>query len=71
LPNDAEHEDERTVATLLLLDYLDTSHKNDLYNRYMHHLALMHQQLNNHIEAGNAFKSHADRLGWGEQIFAS
>ena len=33
LPRDEFHEDERTSATLSLLDYLDQSGKDELYNR--------------------------------------
>jgi len=68
LPNTAEYEDERTSATLLLLEYLNSSGKNELYNRYIHHLATMHQSLGNHIEAAICFKSHGDRLGWSDTI---
>eukprot|EP01084_Bolivina_argentea_P006400 12128_1 len=64
LPNTAEYEDERTSATLKLLEYLETTGKSELYNRYIHHLALMHQSLKNNIEAAICFKRHADRLGW-------
>lgn len=68
LPNTAKYEDERTAATLKLLQYLNSSGKNELYNRYIHHLALMHQTLSNHICAAICFKSHADRLGWSDNI---
>ena len=68
LPNNAQYEDERTAATLKLLEYLNSSGKNELYNRYIHHLAIMHQTLSNHIEAAICFKSHADRLGWSDRM---
>jgi len=67
LPNSAQYEDERTAATLKLLSYLNDSRKNELYNRYIHHLALMHQSCSNHVEAGICFKSHGDRLGWSDR----
>jgi len=68
LPNTAEYEDERTSATLKLLKYLDESGKHELYNRYIHHLALMHQSLSNHIEAAMCLKRHADRLRWSDTV---
>ena len=51
-----------------LLEYLDGSGKHELYNRYIHHLALMHQSLSNHIEAAICLKQHADRLGWSDRV---
>eukprot|EP01084_Bolivina_argentea_P063021 115127_1 len=66
LPNKAEYEDERTSATLKLLEYLRGSGKRELFNRYIHHLAIMHQTLGNHIEAAICFKEHADELGWDD-----
>ena len=52
LPNTASFEDERTSATLKLLEYLDSSGKSELYNRYIHDLALLHRGLKNNTEVG-------------------
>ncbi|ETO31998.1 dedicator of cytokinesis 3, partial [Reticulomyxa filosa] len=68
LPNDAVHEDERTSATLKLLNYLDKGGKVDMYNRYIHKLSLMHAQLGNHIESGQCHVKHASRLGWSDRV---
>ncbi|ETN99249.1 hypothetical protein RFI_38231 [Reticulomyxa filosa] len=68
LPSDAMHEDERTLATLKLLQYLDKGGKIEMYNRYVHKLALMHAQLGNHIESGRCYVQHASRLGWSDRI---
>ncbi|ETO17318.1 dedicator of cytokinesis protein 3 [Reticulomyxa filosa] len=68
LPTDALHEDERTVATLNLLHYLEERGKVEMYNRHIHRLGLMHAQLGNSIEAGQCYMKHASNLRWSDRV---
>merc|ERR1712228_247612 len=71
VPNDKQHEDEFTFATLQLLHYFDSSNKHKLYARYMHKLGMMHQSLSNHVQSGLCYKYHANRLAWTHNILSA
>ena len=54
----------RIIHTLNLMDFLKDMQKQDIYIRYIHQLADIQTQLQNHTEAGLALRLHADLYAW-------
>lgn len=66
LPSTKEFEDQRTAKMYDLIQYLNTSEKEELYHRYLYEMGLLQQDLKNHAEAGNCFEKYAELLDWSE-----
>ncbi len=55
----------RIMNTLQLMNFLKDMQKEDIFIRYVHHLAQVQAKLNNKTEAGLALRLHADLYTWG------
>src|SRR5690606_30897679 len=64
LPLGPEYEDERTFATIQLINYLKQTERYDKYIEYVHQLCERHLALNNYVEAAFTLLLHADLLDW-------
>ncbi|KAJ3571465.1 hypothetical protein NPX13_g5368 [Xylaria arbuscula] len=49
---------------LELMEFLRDMHKEDIFIRYVHHLATLQRGIGNHTEAGLALRLHADLYDW-------
>lgn len=54
----------RIMNTLQLMTFLKDMQKEDIFIRYVHHLAQVQAKLNNKTEAGLALRLHADLYTW-------
>ena len=64
IPDGIEWEDERTVATFKVMEFLkDTKHP-DPYVKYIHQLSYQHKKANRFIEAGLTLLLHAQLLSF-------
>ena len=54
----------RIMDTLQLMNFLKDVQKEDIFIRYVHHLAGVQDKLHNKTEAGLALKLHADQYTW-------
>ena len=54
----------KIMHTLRLMDYLKDMERQDIYIRYVHHLAQIQAELGNHTEAGLAIGLHANLYDW-------
>lgn len=66
LPNDVAYADERTEATLQLMQYLKQTDRSDKYVKYVHDLCKQQEDNGNFVEAGLTLLLHADLLNWSE-----
>lgn len=53
------------VNRLELMEFLRDMNKEDIFIRYVHHLATLQRGIGNHTEAGLALRLHADLYDWG------
>lgn len=58
----------RIMHTLRLMDFLKDMQKEDIFIRYVHHLADVQAQLRNSTEAGLALGLHADLYKWNTKM---
>ena len=58
----------RVMHTLRLMEFLKDMQKEDIYVRYVHHLADVQARLHNSTEAGLALGLHADLYKWDTKI---
>ncbi|EFA84626.1 DOCK family protein [Heterostelium album PN500] len=63
LPNDRSFEEERTIATLKMMEYFKD--RKDTYIKYLHELLNQHINSSYFTEAGHAFMLHSDLYQWG------
>lgn len=63
LEND-EFVDERTSATLKLMEFIQVIQRQDIYVKYVHQLVEMHLSNNNYVEAAFTLRLHANLLSW-------
>ena len=63
-PRTPEYEYERTRAARRLIEYLRSTHRYDMYARYVTYLTDLHRRLGNAPEAALSFLLHADVLHW-------
>jgi hypothetical protein len=63
-PRTPEYEYERTRAARRLIEYLRSTHRYDMYARYVTYLTDLHRRLGNAPEAALSFLLHADVLQW-------
>eukprot|EP01090_Pellita_catalonica_P000558 TRINITY_DN10381_c0_g1_i1.p1 TRINITY_DN10381_c0_g1~~TRINITY_DN10381_c0_g1_i1.p1 ORF type:complete len:707 (+),score=106.84 TRINITY_DN10381_c0_g1_i1:58-2121(+) len=68
LSHDPAYEDERTLATLKLMEVLKESGRHESYVKYAHKLAHQHLQVNNFNEAALTILLHANNLGWSDKM---
>ncbi|KAL8921894.1 MAG: hypothetical protein Q9208_005498 [Pyrenodesmia sp. 3 TL-2023] len=61
----------RIMHTLQLMDYLRDMQKEAIFIRYVHQLAEVQSQLQNHTEAGLALRLHANLYGWSSVAVAA
>ena len=54
----------RVMDTLQLMNFLKDMQKEDIFVRYVHHLAKVQDKLHNKTEAGLALQLHADQYAW-------
>ena len=54
----------RIMQTLRLMDFFKDVNKEDIFIRYVHHLAKIQAESRNFIEAGLALRLHADLYDW-------
>eukprot|EP01122_Echinamoeba_exundans_P009485 TRINITY_DN3375_c0_g1_i2.p1 TRINITY_DN3375_c0_g1~~TRINITY_DN3375_c0_g1_i2.p1 ORF type:complete len:2320 (+),score=535.82 TRINITY_DN3375_c0_g1_i2:71-7030(+) len=64
IPDESGFEDDRTDATLKLMDWLRGINRMDLYKKYAHQLSQSHASANNFAEAGMAVLLHAQQHQW-------
>ena len=63
LPEGQVYEEERTTAALTLISYLRSTHRHDLFERYVSYLINMHQQLDNKAEAAMCQLLYVNMIG--------
>jgi len=66
LPDGPEYEDDRTIATLKLMNYLKQTQRSDTYVKYVHLLCEQHLNNGNFIEAGHTLLMHISMLLWSD-----
>src|SRR3989338_7611538 len=71
LPQTPEYEDERTIATMKLMEYLRQTDRTEAYVKYVDALVADHEQANNFIEAGCTLRLHADLISWDGPLLPS
>ncbi|GAM21079.1 hypothetical protein SAMD00019534_042540 [Acytostelium subglobosum LB1] len=69
LPLDRSFEEERTIATLKMMEYFKD--RKDTYIKYLHELLNQHINSGYFTEAGHAFMLHSDLYQWGETTLPS
>eukprot|EP01132_Coremiostelium_polycephalum_P009687 gene9687-11888_t len=65
LPTDRSFEEERTIATLKMMEYFKD--RKDTYIKYLHELLNQHLSNNYFTEAGYTFLLHSELYQWGDQ----
>ena len=68
LPEGEAYEDDRTIATLKLMEYLKSTGRKDTYIKYIHMLCDQHLSSNNYTEAAFTILLHAELLAWSDDI---
>ncbi|MCJ1350063.1 MAG: hypothetical protein MMC33_000044 [Icmadophila ericetorum] len=58
----------RIIQTLRLMDFFKDVNKEDIFIRYVHHLAKIQAQSRNSTEAGLALRLHADLYDWDPRM---
>eukprot|EP01104_Vermistella_antarctica_P007977 TRINITY_DN1983_c0_g1_i1.p1 TRINITY_DN1983_c0_g1~~TRINITY_DN1983_c0_g1_i1.p1 ORF type:complete len:1550 (-),score=477.61 TRINITY_DN1983_c0_g1_i1:103-4533(-) len=66
LPQTPAYEDDRTIATMQLMEYLKVTGRVDKYVRYVQVLCTQHMQSGNFAEAGYTLLLHSDMLEWSQ-----
>ena len=61
---DGDHEDDRTIATLRLMEYLKQSQRLNAYVRYIHNLVDQQTKTKNYKKAGMILLLHCELLAW-------
>jgi hypothetical protein len=64
LRDQGSHDDDRTAATLKLLQYLKEQNRMGAYVRYVHSLVDQHEQQQLHDRAAMILMLHCDLLDW-------
>jgi hypothetical protein len=67
LPEDIEWEDERTIATLKVMEFLKRAQHPEPYITYVHELSKQHLSSNRMVEAGLTLLLHANLLQWSDK----
>eukprot|EP00026_Physarum_polycephalum_P000045 Phypoly_transcript_00045.p1 GENE.Phypoly_transcript_00045~~Phypoly_transcript_00045.p1 ORF type:complete len:1883 (+),score=230.21 Phypoly_transcript_00045:40-5688(+) len=70
LPKGEAYEDDRTIATMKLMEYLKQTDRKDTYVKYVHQLCQQHFVSANYTEAALTLLLHADLLGWSSNILS-
>lgn len=68
LPKIRAYEDDRTVASVKLMDFLQQTHKKDTYVRFIHNLAEQHRGTQSYTEAAECLLLHASLYKWNDDI---
>jgi dedicator of cytokinesis protein 3 len=63
-----QNEDDRTIATLSLMEYLKESNRIGTYIRYVHSLVEQHSRSNNFLKAGLTILLHTNLLSWSSDV---
>lgn len=71
LPEGIEWEDERTIATLKIMEFLKIAQQPEPYIAYIHQLCKQHDNSNRLVEAGLTLLLHANLLSWSDKILPS
>lgn len=66
LPNRPEYEDDRTIATLKLMEYLKQTGRSETYAKYVVQLCKLHVSSGNHTEAALTLLKICDLLDWSD-----
>lgn len=61
-----EQEDDRTIATLHLMEYLKQSERMGAYVRYVHNLVDQHEDMGEYGKAGLILMLHSELLDWSD-----
>ena len=62
-----DQEDQKTSALLRVMQYVATTHQEEIYFKYIHMLAKVHENNQNYVEAGMALLKHAEKLSFNEK----
>ncbi|KAI9184353.1 Deoxycytidine kinase 1 [Blastocladiella emersonii ATCC 22665] len=68
LPPGTEYEDEQWSGIYKLAKFMRAIGRNDIYLKYVHHLAIKQLNSNNFVEAGWTLKLHSDMLTWSDRV---
>eukprot|EP01094_Clydonella_sp_ATCC50884_P020570 TRINITY_DN4306_c0_g2_i1.p1 TRINITY_DN4306_c0_g2~~TRINITY_DN4306_c0_g2_i1.p1 ORF type:complete len:1653 (+),score=406.29 TRINITY_DN4306_c0_g2_i1:578-4960(+) len=68
IPEGIEWDDERTLATLRLMEFFKKSNRLTPYITYVHELASGHESANRMTEAGLAVLLHANLIDWSSNV---
>jgi hypothetical protein len=68
LPEAIEWEDERTIATLKVMEFLKRAQHPEPYIIYVHELSKQHLSSNRMVEAGLTLLLHANLLNWSDKL---
>ncbi|KAG2388429.1 hypothetical protein C9374_000593 [Naegleria lovaniensis] len=59
-----DQEDQKTSALLRVMQYVATTQQEEIYFKYIHMLAKIHENNSNFVEAGMALLKHAEKLSF-------
>ncbi|KAL9652523.1 hypothetical protein ABK040_000094 [Willaertia magna] len=59
-----DQEDQKTNALLRVMDYVGKTHQEEIYFKYIHKLAKVHENIKNYVEAGMSLMKHAEKLSF-------
>jgi hypothetical protein len=71
LPLGPEYEDERTIATIELMEYLKRTDRMETYIKYVEMLVQNHCKSSNFVEAGFTLLLHGQMLAWEDTMVDS
>ncbi|KZT07842.1 uncharacterized protein LAESUDRAFT_713185 [Laetiporus sulphureus 93-53] len=69
LSESEEFADDRVIATLHLINFIQQIGRDEIYIKYVHQLVNMHLQAQNYVEAALTLKLHADLHDWDLNSF--
>jgi hypothetical protein len=68
LPESPEYEEDRTIATLKLLEYLNKSQRKETYVKYVHLLAEQHEKNGHFVEAAMTLMLHLETVDYSSDM---